>query len=34
MERALGEDAALVQTLGAMPLFHPDGRGGLVEDWD
>jgi hypothetical protein len=32
--RALGEDAALVQTLGAMPLFHPDGQGGLVEDWD
>ena len=20
--------------LGAMPLFHPDGPGGLVEDWD
>ena len=20
--------------LGAMPLFHPDGAGGLVEDWD
>ena len=33
-KRALGEDAALVRTLGAMPLFHPDGRGGLVEDWD
>jgi len=32
--RALGEDAALVRTLGAMPLFHPDGAGGLVEDWD
>ncbi len=31
---ALGEDAALVRTLGAMPLFHPDGHGGLVEDWD
>jgi adenine/guanine phosphoribosyltransferase-like PRPP-binding protein len=30
----LGEDAALVQALGAMPLFHPDGAGGLVEDWD
>jgi hypothetical protein len=29
----LGEDAALVRTLGAMPLFHPDGTGGLVEDW-
>jgi adenine phosphoribosyltransferase len=30
---ALGEDAAMVRTLGAMPLFHPDGQGGLVEDW-
>jgi adenine/guanine phosphoribosyltransferase-like PRPP-binding protein len=30
---ALGEDAALVRTLGAMPLFHPDADGGLVEDW-
>jgi adenine/guanine phosphoribosyltransferase-like PRPP-binding protein len=30
---ALGTDAALVRTLGAMPLFHPDGAGGLVEDW-
>ena len=29
----LGEDAAKVRTLGAMPLFHPDGQGGLVEDW-
>ncbi len=30
---ALGDDAALVRTLGSMPLFHPDGLGGLVEDW-
>ena len=30
----LGEDAALVRTFGAMPLFHLDGAGGLVEDWD
>jgi adenine/guanine phosphoribosyltransferase-like PRPP-binding protein len=30
---ALGDDAALVRTLGSMPLFHPDGSGGLVEDW-
>jgi adenine/guanine phosphoribosyltransferase-like PRPP-binding protein len=30
---ALGDDAALVRALGAMPLFHPDGQGGLVEDW-
>jgi adenine/guanine phosphoribosyltransferase-like PRPP-binding protein len=32
-KRALGDDAALVRALGAMPLFHPDGQGGLVEDW-
>ncbi len=32
--RALGEDADLVRSLGAMPLFHPDGAGGLAEDWD
>ncbi len=32
-KEALGEDAALVRALGAMPLFHPDGSGGLVEDW-
>lgn len=32
-KQALAEDAALVRTLGAMPLFHPDGQGGLVEDW-
>ena len=31
---ALGEDAALVRSLGAIPVFHPDGTGGLVEDWD
>jgi adenine phosphoribosyltransferase len=33
-KRALGDDTALVRTLGAMPLFHPDGQGALVEDWD
>jgi adenine/guanine phosphoribosyltransferase-like PRPP-binding protein len=32
-KQVLGEDAALVRALGAMPLFHPDGEGGLVEDW-
>ena len=32
--QALGEDADLVRSLGTMPLFHPDGSGGLVEDWD
>ena len=30
---ALGEDAALVRSLGAMPLFHPGSDGDLVEDW-
>jgi adenine phosphoribosyltransferase len=33
-KRALGDDATLVKALGAMPLFHPDGQGALVEDWD
>jgi adenine/guanine phosphoribosyltransferase-like PRPP-binding protein len=33
-KHALGKDVALVRALGAMPLFHPDGSGGLVEDWD
>ncbi len=32
-QEMLGEDAALVRALGAMPLFRPDGAGGLVEDW-
>jgi adenine/guanine phosphoribosyltransferase-like PRPP-binding protein len=32
-KQVLGDDAALVRALGAMPLFHPDGQGGLVEDW-
>ena len=30
---SLGEDAAMVRALGAIPLFRPDGTGGLVEDW-
>lgn len=30
----LAEDAALVRTLGSMPIFRPDGHGGLVEVWD
>lgn len=30
---SLGEDAASVRSLGAIPVFRPDGTGGLVEDW-
>jgi len=30
---SLGEDAALVHALGTIPVFRPDGSGGLVEDW-
>ena len=30
----LGEDAALVQALGAIPLFRHDHDGVLVEDWE
>jgi adenine/guanine phosphoribosyltransferase-like PRPP-binding protein len=30
---ALGQDADIVQTLGAIPLFHPAPDGSLVEDW-
>ncbi len=29
----LGEDAAMVRALGSIPVFRPDGTGGLVEDW-
>jgi adenine phosphoribosyltransferase len=32
-KETLGPDVDLVRTLGAMPLFHPNGQGGLVEDW-
>ncbi len=31
---SLGGDAAMVQALGAIPLFRPDGSGNLLEDWD
>lgn len=30
---ALGADAGLVRSLGEIPVFRPDGAGGLVEDW-
>ncbi len=30
---ALGEDAQKVRALGSIPVFRPDGSGGLVEDW-
>ncbi len=30
---ALGDDAKLVRALGSIPVFRPDGSGGLVEDW-
>lgn len=31
--RALGPDADMVRSLGAIPLFHAAPGGGLVEDW-
>jgi len=31
---ALGDDAAMVRALGSIPVFRPDGSGGLVEDWN
>ena len=30
---ALGRDATMVRALGSIPIFRPDGTGGLVEDW-
>ena len=30
---SLGDDAAKVRALGSLPVFRPDGSGGLVEDW-
>jgi adenine phosphoribosyltransferase len=30
---ALGPDAGLVRSLGAIPVFHPADGGSLVEDW-
>jgi adenine phosphoribosyltransferase len=31
---ALGDDATKVRALGSIPVFRPDGSGGLVEDWN
>lgn len=31
---ALGDDATMVRALGSIPVFRPDGSGGLVEDWN
>ena len=31
---SLGNDAAMVRALGSIPVFRPDGSGGLVEDWN
>jgi adenine phosphoribosyltransferase len=30
---SLGDDASMVRALGSIPVFRPDGSGGLVEDW-
>ena len=30
---ALNDDALMVRALGSIPVFRPDGAGGLVEDW-
>ncbi|HVA52974.1 MAG TPA: phosphoribosyltransferase family protein [Acidimicrobiales bacterium] len=30
---SLGDDAAMVRALGSIPVFRPDGSGGLIEDW-
>lgn len=29
----LGADSTMVRALGSIPVFRPDGSGGLVEDW-
>jgi adenine phosphoribosyltransferase len=33
-QTSLGEDASMVHALGQIPVFRPDGQGGLSEDWD
>ena len=30
---SLGDDALKVRALGSIPVFRPDGSGGVVEDW-
>ena len=30
---SLGDDAEKVRALGSIPIFRPDGQGGLIEDW-
>ena len=32
-QESLGADAKLVQSLGSIPVFRPDGAGALVQDW-
>ena len=32
--QSLGADATMVRALGSIPVFRPDGSGGLVEDWN
>ena len=32
--QSLGEDASMVRALGSIPVFRPDGAGGLIEDWN
>ena len=31
---SLGDDAQSVRVLGSIPVFRPDGSGGLIEDWE
>ncbi|HEY5104835.1 MAG TPA: phosphoribosyltransferase family protein [Acidimicrobiales bacterium] len=32
--QSLGDDASMVRALGSIPVFRPDGAGGLIEDWN
>ena len=31
---SLGDDATMVHALGRIPVFRPNGQGGITEDWD